>query len=84
MFGLTDILSNPAILRTAAKAAGIEAARLDVHPGTGDLVASVRIRGQVRQYQVPTGKVFTIEELLTLVYEGPPAHETPAIAAGPP
>lgn len=88
MFGIDKILSNPAIVRTAAKAAGIEAARLDVHPQRGELVASVKIRGQVRQYPIPTGRTFLLDEILSILFpeadQAQPARETPAITASPP
>jgi hypothetical protein len=88
MFGIDKILSSPAIVHAAAKATGIEAARLDVHPQRGELVASLRIRGQVRQYPIPTGRTFILEEILSILFpeaSGPqPARETPAITASPP
>jgi hypothetical protein len=80
MLGLDAILSNPAIVRMAAQSAGIEAARLDVDPKTHELIASVRIRGQVAQHKIPTGRAFTIEQILTLLFPGPGQAARPAAA----
>ena len=65
------LLNNPAIIKATAKAAGIQAARLDYDQAGGRLVASVKIRGQVHQHEIPTGKTFQLEEILTLLFPDP-------------
>lgn len=71
MFGLDSLLSSPTVVRVAAKSAGIEAARLDVNPASGELLASIKVHGHVKQVRIPTHQTFTIEEILTLLFPDP-------------
>lgn len=78
------LLNNPAIIKAAAKAAGIQAARLDYDQAAGVLVASLKIRDQVRQHSIPTGRIFTIDEILAALFADPaaPGQKTPGTLSG--
>ena len=79
------LLNNPAIIQAAVKAAGIQAARLDVDKDTGELWASLKIRGQIRQHAIPTGRIFTVEEILATLFADPatPGQTKPGKLSGP-
>lgn len=83
MFGM-DLNAGRSIVRMAAKSAGLQTGRLDYDPQDGRLYLSVMVCGQVRQTPIPTGRVFTVDQLIEILF---PVHVEPAIAtvdASPP
>lgn len=78
MFGMDAIFNNPSLVRMAAKAAGVQAARLDYDPVAGELWASLRLKGRVHQVKLPLGRTFTIDEILALLF---PDTDKPAAGA---
>jgi hypothetical protein len=77
MFGM-DLNAARTIVRMAARSAGLQAGRLDHDPQDGRLYLSVMCRGQVRQTPIPTGQVFTVDQLIEILF---PVHVDPAIVA---
>lgn len=73
MFGMDAFLSSPGLVKMAATSAGIEAARLDVNPADQSVWLALRIRGQIRQLPVPSGKTFTIDQVIGLLFPDPAA-----------
>jgi hypothetical protein len=67
MLGMDALFNSPRLVTTAAKAIGLEAARLDQDP-EGTLWLSLKIHGRVQQAKIPTGKTFTLDEILALVF----------------
>jgi hypothetical protein len=85
MFGidLDALWNNPAIVRMAAKSSGIQAARLDIDPASGELLASLRVHGKVTQHKIPTGKTFTADEILAMLFSDPtPGQKAPTGLSG--
>ena len=80
------MLNNPAIIKATAKAAGIQAARLDYDQAAGRLVVSLKIRGKVAQHEIPTGRTFQLDEILAILFADPaaaPGQKEPGRLSGP-
>jgi len=85
MFGLDldNLLGNPTIVRMAAKASGVQAARLDVNPASGELLASLKIHGQIKQVHIPTRRTFTIDQILAMLFADQGGQKEPGRLSGP-
>jgi hypothetical protein len=81
MFGIDALFNGPAIIKAAATAKGIQAARLDYDPAAGVLWASLRVHGKVTSVEIPTGKVFTLDDMMAVLF--PESVKAPANPAGP-
>lgn len=74
MPSLLDRFVDPrTIVETAARGAGIRAARLDYDSQRKILWLSVAIKGGVQQHQLPIGKTFTLADVLRILFDGAPA-----------
>ena len=78
MFGIESLLSNPAIVKAAAKSAGIQAVRLDYDPAAKVLWGCVLVNGKVTQRQIPTGRQIPLDEILAMLLPGPQPDARPA------
>lgn len=81
--GMESLLSSPTAIRTVARALGLTAARLDIHPDTNALILSVAQGGHVHHIDVPIGQTFTADQICEILAGPSPAGEIPPDPAAP-
>jgi hypothetical protein len=71
MASMDALLTSPAVIRTAAAAAGLTAARLEYHKGSDTLYLFVAAHGQIKSVPVPCGITYTRDEICALLTSDP-------------
>jgi hypothetical protein len=80
MDALFNLIESPRIIPSLVKASKISALRLDHHPQTGALIATVAAGGKIHQREVPLGVTLTQPDIIGLL-QGP---SPTAISTAPP
>jgi hypothetical protein len=86
--GIDALFSSPAVVRAAAASMGLTAARLDYCEADDTLYLSIARHGQIQHIPLPTGRTFTRDQIVKLLFcdgTGAPTVAIPAeISADPP
>lgn len=60
---LLKALSSPAAIKLALAASGVQAARVDYDPASGEMVLSVLIGERIHHHRIPTSVTYTVDEI---------------------